>query len=413
MSAQSVDGLLKLAGEVGLDAMPDFGAFFWDSNGLHGLTRGRVRVIDTDSGEVALEGNGTVTWNEASLGGERHLRIDLEPVDDDEVLQLPMVVGAASVSAVYLTTDPEALVRFPSYEQLGVLPKMPVLGVRPRQRVAPAAVEAAPFVADAAEVADVEAPEAPEAEAEQAPEPDVEAEQPVDPPVEQEPIVEPERAAEPELAAEEQPEGGFDLDHPTDTDALSDPSLLAAIDEPAEPAEPAAEQESPVEPRHEDAPEFPGLGDEVGMNDSTDPGGLIAAPIAPEVPGVPPVAPRCRSRRRSVPRRPRAPAPRARCGSPDPRGGRRRRGRHHLLDGPRRDPQACPAERAASGSAGARRPVHQRPRQRARLPCVPHLPGAGRLVQSAPDPSTPARGRPHQPRRLRRRHRRRRDRPRP
>lgn len=287
VSAESVDGLLKLAGEVGLDAMPDFGAFFWDSNGLHGLTRGRVRVVDTDSGEVALEGNGTVTWNEASLGGERHLRIDLEPVDDDEVLQLPMVVGAASVSAIYLTTDPETLVRFPSYEQLGVLPKMPVLGVRPRQRPAAAVVEAAPVVA----AADMQP--AVEEEAEQ----DVAQEQPIDlsgqEPVEQEPAVvepaveepaaEPERAAEPDLPVDEQ--DGFDLDHPTDTDALSEPLVLDAIEEPV------AEQESPVEAPHEDAPEFPGLGDEIGPNDSTDPSGAIAAPIAPEMSGVPPVAP--------------------------------------------------------------------------------------------------------------------------
>ena len=55
--------------------------------------------------------------------------------------------------------------------------------------------------------------------------------------------------------------------------------------------EPVAEQESPVEAPHEDAPEFPGLGDEIGPNDSTDPSGAIAAPIAPEMSGVPPVAP--------------------------------------------------------------------------------------------------------------------------
>ncbi|GAA3863767.1 FHA domain-containing protein [Tessaracoccus defluvii] len=140
VSAQSVDGLLKLVGEVGLDGMPDFGAFFWDQSGLHGLARGRVRVVDTETGDVALEGSGSVLWNEASLGGTRHLRIDLEPVNQDEVLQLPLVVGAVAASAIYLTTAPEALVRFPTYEQLGVLPKIPALGVRPRQRARAQAV---------------------------------------------------------------------------------------------------------------------------------------------------------------------------------------------------------------------------------------------------------------------------------
>ncbi|NHB85245.1 hypothetical protein G7085_13075 [Tessaracoccus sp. HDW20] len=142
MAADSVDALMRLVADVGLDAMPDLGAFFWDAEGLHGLTRGAVRMVDTASGEVALEGQGTLTWREANLGGERHLRIDLEPVDDDEVLQLPLVVGAASASAIYLTTDPEALVRFPSYEQLGALPKVPVLGVRPRVRQAEMAAAA-------------------------------------------------------------------------------------------------------------------------------------------------------------------------------------------------------------------------------------------------------------------------------
>lgn len=134
VAAQSVDALLKLVGEMGLSEMPDFGAFFWDAKGLHGLARGGVRVVDTDTGEVALEGQGSITWNEESLGGDRRLRIDLEPVDQDEVLQLPLVVGAAAVSAIYLTTASNDLVRFPSYEQLGVIPKMPVLGMRPRQR---------------------------------------------------------------------------------------------------------------------------------------------------------------------------------------------------------------------------------------------------------------------------------------
>ncbi len=249
VEAGSIDGLLRLAGEVGLDAMPDFGAFFWDSNGLHALTRGRVRVVDTENGEVALEGEGTLTWNEASLGGSRHLRIDLEPVDDDAVLQLPLVVGAASVSAIYLTTDPEALVRFPSHEQLGVLPKMPVLGVRPRRHPvaevedAPGADEAAPAVEEAVPVP-VEAPAVDgEAPAVEVPAPAVEVVAPVVDGVEAEP---------------------GEVEPPSDAEDLS-----------SHEPDPIPEQEAPVA-----EPEFPGLGDDFEPEDSTDPG-AIPAPVEP------------------------------------------------------------------------------------------------------------------------------------
>lgn len=116
VQAGSADSLLRLVGEVGLAEMPDFGAFFWDEAGLHGLARGRVRLVDAESGDVALEGEGSVTWNEAHLGTERRLRIDLEPVDENEVLQLPLVVGSATVSAIYLSTNSADLVHFPTSE---------------------------------------------------------------------------------------------------------------------------------------------------------------------------------------------------------------------------------------------------------------------------------------------------------
>lgn len=257
VSAESVDGLLALAGEVGLDAMPDFGAFFWDATGLHGLSRGRVRVVDTDTAEVVLDGEGTITWNEANLGGDRHLRIDLEPVNDDDVLQLPLVVGAASVSAIYLTTEADSLVRFPSYEQLGVLPKIPVLGIRPRQRAAEPVVAAAP-VGDP-----TEGPPAPESA--------------VDPAL---------AAGHAELASVQQPEplvedadASDDLDNPTLTGAAR-----ALEPEPTEPEpEPALPTADGVP---EEVPQFPGLGDEFGSDDSTDPGS-VAAPVAAEMPGLP------------------------------------------------------------------------------------------------------------------------------
>ncbi|QXT63209.1 FHA domain-containing protein [Tessaracoccus palaemonis] len=104
LSAGSVEALLNLVHEVGLDAMPHLGAFFWEGGTLHGLTRGDVRVLDADTGDVALEGSGSITWREEDLGAERRLRIDLEPVAGDEVLHLPLVVGAVCVSSLELST---------------------------------------------------------------------------------------------------------------------------------------------------------------------------------------------------------------------------------------------------------------------------------------------------------------------
>ncbi|MGV8847887.1 MAG: hypothetical protein ACOH1W_15590, partial [Tessaracoccus sp.] len=141
VAARSVDALLALFGEYGLDGMPDFGAFFWDSAGLHAMARGRVQVVDTDTGETAVSGSDVVTWREEALGATRHLRVDMQRVENDECLQLPLVVGAVTASAIYLTTDPTSQVRFPDREHLGILPRVPVLGVRPAESVAEVAAE--------------------------------------------------------------------------------------------------------------------------------------------------------------------------------------------------------------------------------------------------------------------------------
>src|SRR5690554_2557707 len=187
-NARSVDGLLELLNSYGLDSMPDFGAFFWDANGLHGVARGRIKVTDTDTGAIAVDGEQTVTWREENLGADRHLRIDMEPVDQDAVLQLPLVVGAVTASAIYLTTHADEQIRFPSNEQLGVVPRIPVLGVRPRPRRSAPEVEpdepAAPAQPAAAAVGVPVT--AQEAEPEPTPEP------------EPEPTPEPEPSPEPE-----------------------------------------------------------------------------------------------------------------------------------------------------------------------------------------------------------------------
>ncbi|GAB3813395.1 hypothetical protein GCM10028820_08060 [Tessaracoccus terricola] len=256
--ARSVDGLLALLNSYGLDSMPDFGAFFWDANGLHGIARGRIKVTDTDTGEVAVDGEQTVTWREENLGAARHLRIDMEPVDQDEVLQLPLVVGAASASAVYLTTHADEQIRFPSHEQLGVLPKVPVLGVRPRPR------RSAPEVEDVAPAAPVAAP-APEpapqpavepAEAPEAPAPSTESESLTEPT----PVEPAESAVEPDVAPEPVSESESASSADADADAIGTGQLAfdtQVMDVPIDPATQESVDVAPPAPEPVGAPSAP------------------------------------------------------------------------------------------------------------------------------------------------------------
>lgn len=122
ISAGSLDALVEILGAYGLDAMPDLAAFFWDADGLHGIARGAIRVVDTEAGEVAFDGAGVKTWREVPLGEQRQLRLDMEPVDQDAVVQLPLVVGSVTASAIYLNTSVEARLRFPEQELPSVLP---------------------------------------------------------------------------------------------------------------------------------------------------------------------------------------------------------------------------------------------------------------------------------------------------
>lgn len=111
--AGSVEALLTVAGEHGLNQMADFAAFFWDAAGLHGLARGQLAVTDADTGETVVSGSDVVTWREEPLGTTRHLRVDMQQVHEGEFLQLPLMVGAVMASAIHLSTDPQSTVLFP------------------------------------------------------------------------------------------------------------------------------------------------------------------------------------------------------------------------------------------------------------------------------------------------------------
>lgn len=91
----------------GLDSMPDLAVFFWDDEQLHCLLRGQVRVLDADSGELLATGLGARTWYESALQ-VRRAYLPLDEIDPGELLQLPLVVGAAEASAVFLDASAQS-----------------------------------------------------------------------------------------------------------------------------------------------------------------------------------------------------------------------------------------------------------------------------------------------------------------
>lgn len=87
----------------GLDTMPDLAVLFWDDEQLHCLLRGRLQVLDAESGELLASGTGARTWYERSLPSGR-VYLPLDDVQPEEMLQLPLVVGAVEASTVFLDT---------------------------------------------------------------------------------------------------------------------------------------------------------------------------------------------------------------------------------------------------------------------------------------------------------------------
>lgn len=121
VKARSVAAWLAVMGQHGLAEIPDFAAFIWDEAGLHGMARGQLSVTDADSGETVVSGSDVVTWREELLGTARHLRVGMQPVNEDEYLRLPLVVGAALASVIQVSTDPDARIQFPERGHEGIL----------------------------------------------------------------------------------------------------------------------------------------------------------------------------------------------------------------------------------------------------------------------------------------------------
>lgn len=124
VEARSIDELTRKLASFGFSAMPSLGVLFWDDSGLHSLVRGRVALVDVETGEKVSDGENIVTWTETSFGHDRHLRITMEPTEGDEKLLLPLVVGAVCASAIDVNTSDEARVQFAGPDHVGVLPQV-------------------------------------------------------------------------------------------------------------------------------------------------------------------------------------------------------------------------------------------------------------------------------------------------
>ncbi len=153
-----VDSLDQLVGELArynVERMPDFAAFFWNNGEMRSLVRGSLEVIDADSGDVIARGHGVQTWTETGLGHIRRVRVEMEDLDTDDLLKLPLVVGAATACVVTLDATESARVASPQPMPAPTDASLAPLTFEPVASVVPVTVpsgdtraEAAPAAAD-------------------------------------------------------------------------------------------------------------------------------------------------------------------------------------------------------------------------------------------------------------------------
>ena len=101
-TADSLDELMRLFAQSRLDQMPSFATFFWHKGEMRSIVRGKVQVVDAETGRALADGEGVQTWSETGLKDVKKVRVDMEPVDQDAVLQLPLATGVVLASAIYL-----------------------------------------------------------------------------------------------------------------------------------------------------------------------------------------------------------------------------------------------------------------------------------------------------------------------
>ncbi len=118
IASRSIDDLVQKLASFNVSAMPSFAAFFWGRGGLRSLVRGSIKVMDLATGDYVADGEGVQTWTEVGLGDLRQVRIDMTDSPED-ALQLPLVVGAVTASAVVLDATDAARVTSPQQASTG------------------------------------------------------------------------------------------------------------------------------------------------------------------------------------------------------------------------------------------------------------------------------------------------------
>lgn len=100
VSSGSLEEMAAELAKFRVDQMPSFGALFWTGGAMRSLVRGQVKLVDVANGNVVADGDGIQTWSESGLGEVRQVRVDMEQIDQEQLLQLPLVVGAVTASAI-------------------------------------------------------------------------------------------------------------------------------------------------------------------------------------------------------------------------------------------------------------------------------------------------------------------------
>ncbi len=163
VTSGSVYDLVSTLSRVGVDKLPDFGAFFWGDGQMRTLLRGRVSVRDADTGESLGTGEGIQTWSELGLGDRLRCDVDLDPVEAD-ALQLPLVTGAVTASRVRLDCSDSARLVFTEPTQDSADSSTTAQDAEPVAAPAPAApIDEAEQVEEVPASEVIEAPEAPDA----------------------------------------------------------------------------------------------------------------------------------------------------------------------------------------------------------------------------------------------------------
>lgn len=127
LSSASIGELASRLAGYRIDSMPSFGAFFWTEGGMRSLVRGDVKVVDAATDSVVADGEGIQTWTEAGLDGVTQVRMSLPTVGAtdpgvraaDPPLTLPLVIGAARASSVFLDGSPAAQIDSPQDQPNG------------------------------------------------------------------------------------------------------------------------------------------------------------------------------------------------------------------------------------------------------------------------------------------------------